>query len=248
MDFTLTEEQTLLRESARRYFADATQKASHRGDRGKAWADIVQMGWLSVVIPTELGGFGGSIIDGCLLARELGRGHIGVPFAESAILGAKTFANDPRMLEQIAQGQVKPAYALQDDAEPLTFQRRDGGYILLGAKPFVRFASDTNMLIVKAFDEVKNVPAVFGLSKDSPALKLDSYPTLDGIGATSLAFESHVIGDDSCLAIGEAAHKLIDGLELAMCLAFSAEAVGLMEFLVDATVNILRCAPSLGSH
>ncbi|MER8435932.1 acyl-CoA dehydrogenase [Mesorhizobium sp. M1312] len=246
MDFTLTEEQTLLRDSARRYFA-RTESATPRIDPGKAWADIAEMGWLSVMVPLESGGFGGSIIDGCLLAQELGRGHVAVPFAETAILGATTFANDASMLECIAAGSVKFAYVLQDDAaEPLIFKRTTDGYVLSGDKPFVRFASDTSMLIVKAFDEADHVPAIFRLSTESPSLQLKPFPTLDGVGAASVSFQSLAVDGEACLAVGEPARAIIDKLELASCLAFTAEAVGLMEFLVNATRDYAQTRQQFG--
>ncbi|WP_052954402.1 acyl-CoA dehydrogenase family protein [Microvirga vignae] len=236
MDFTLTEEQTLLRDSARRYFAKSTDLASPRIDSGKVWTDIAEMGWLAVMIPMDLSGFGGSIVDGCLLMRELGRAHVGIPFAQAAILGARTFLKDPHMLEQIAEGKAKLAYVLQDDAaDPLRFEKSTHGYTLRGAKPFISCCSDTSTIIVKAFDGTGTIPAVFRLPKELPLLNLNSYSTLDGVGAASVVFDALEISGDACLAVGEAAQDVVEELELAACLAFSAEAVGLMEFLVNAT-------------
>ncbi|KUM27010.1 hypothetical protein AU467_18800 [Mesorhizobium loti] len=236
MDFTLTEEQSLLRDTARAYFAKMSDKRVHPARADQVWADVSAMGWLSIMVPEGAGGVGGSMIDGCLLARELGRGHARVPFTETAILGSIAFARDLRMLQQIAAGEVKIAFALQDDqAEPLRFQKREGGYILCGTKAFVTCAVGTAVFIVKAYDETGNVPALFAVSSEAPLAKLNAYPTLDGMGAVGITFDRLDVGGDACLALGDAGKDIIDQLELSACLAYSAEAVGLMEFLVSAT-------------
>lgn len=248
MDFTLTQEQALLRDSARRYFARAPHAGAHRPDARQAWADIAEMGWLSLMVPVENGGFGGSMVDACLLAGEVGRGHVALPFVESAILGPRAFATDRQMLEQIATGEAKLAFVLDDAGcaeDTLRYEKRDGGYLLRGSRRFLRCAPDASLLVVQAFDEAGHA-AVFRVPVDAPQLAMERHGTLDGAGAASIVVHALPLAADACLAAGQAATDLVEELELAACLGLAAEAVGLMDFLVDATREYTRTRRQFG--
>ena len=91
MDFNLTEEQSLLRDSVRRmmndivtpdYIREHDQKCLYPYEAYEKW---VEMGLLSLPFPEEYGGAGGDLIDMVLVGEELGRkgfdflGAYGVP-------------------------------------------------------------------------------------------------------------------------------------------------------------------------
>ncbi|APO69804.1 pimeloyl-CoA dehydrogenase small subunit protein (plasmid) [Rhizobium gallicum] len=234
MDYTLTEEQSLLRDTARSYFAKTADPTASAGKSKKIWDDISSMGWLAITVPVECGGIGGSIVDGCLLAREFGRSRVTVPFAETAILGPLAFANQPEMLEKIAAGNAKLAFSLQDD-EPLVYEASGSGYILRGTRSFTRCDADATVLVVKAINTNENSPALFACPIGSPSSKVTRFSTLDGVGAVGVTFEPTGLSSDTCLTSPMGNPDLFDTLKLYECLAFSAEAIGLMEFLVNTT-------------
>src|SRR3954467_10194091 len=95
MDFNLTDEQQMLRESASRfvreqYGFEARRKwAAESGMSGERWGQYAEMGWLSLSIPEELGGLGCSFVETALVAEELGRGIVLEPFVGCAVLAAR---------------------------------------------------------------------------------------------------------------------------------------------------------------
>ena len=97
MEFVLTEEQSLLRESVRRFvdkdygFA-ARRKLVREGgafSRGY-WAMFAKMGWLGVAMPEDVGGYGGGAVDAAIVLEELGRGLVLEPYLGVAMLTAQT--------------------------------------------------------------------------------------------------------------------------------------------------------------
>ena len=81
MDFSLSEEQRLLRDSAERFVADnypfsARQDLifSQRGYSDKHWQLFAEMGWLGLPFEEQYGGFGGSAVDTAVVMEALGRG------------------------------------------------------------------------------------------------------------------------------------------------------------------------------
>lgn len=70
MNFGLTEEQEMLRESARRFLqAECTTELVRRMMTDETahspglWQRIVEVGWTALLVPDDLGGLGGSFVD-----------------------------------------------------------------------------------------------------------------------------------------------------------------------------------------
>ena len=92
MDFSFSEEQVQLKESARRFIDREYQPQQHRGLRKSSqgfseehWSLMCKLGWTGLAVSEEAGGYGGSIIDVMLLCEELGRGPILEPYLPSLL-------------------------------------------------------------------------------------------------------------------------------------------------------------------
>jgi alkylation response protein AidB-like acyl-CoA dehydrogenase len=70
-----------------------------------AWAEAVELGWLALGLPSELGGIGAGLADEVLLLREIGRGLVPGPFI-STILGARVaaFGGAEGLADEIVNG------------------------------------------------------------------------------------------------------------------------------------------------
>ena len=96
MDFELSEDQTLLRDSVERCLADSYGFEARRaivrngGFDAAAWRRFADMGWLGVALPDALGGLDGSAEDLALLHEGLGRALVLEPVAAVATLTAQT--------------------------------------------------------------------------------------------------------------------------------------------------------------
>ena len=115
MEFRFSEEQELLRDSARALVGDLIDPAKVRsaigadGDavRSALWSAITELGWSSVLIADEHGGSGGSLVDACILAEELAAGLAPVPFVAAAVgaAGVLSALDDRPALAALADGQ-----------------------------------------------------------------------------------------------------------------------------------------------
>ncbi|HLZ71160.1 MAG TPA: acyl-CoA dehydrogenase family protein [Dehalococcoidia bacterium] len=168
MDLSLTESQQMLRQVARNFIEREAPKdaitalqGSETGFRPEIWEQAAALGWLGLLIPAEYGGAGGSFTDAAVLYEELGRGPVPGPFFSSAVLGALTVleagneAQKRAILPAVAAGRQVLTVAITEPNNSwgprgvqLTAQRRDGGYVLNGAKLFVSDALAATQIVV----------------------------------------------------------------------------------------------------
>ena len=93
MNFDLTEEQQMIRDSIARFVQDDydwdTRRAIAASDSGmsdKAWSTFAELGWLSIPFSEEDGGFGGNIVDTMVIMEEIGKGLIIEPYFPTVVL------------------------------------------------------------------------------------------------------------------------------------------------------------------
>ena len=94
MDFELTEEQRLLKESVDRFVADkypfSARQAiifSEAGYSEENWQLFAEMGWLALPFEAQYGGFGGSPVDTAIVMEALGRGLVLEPYLSTVVMG-----------------------------------------------------------------------------------------------------------------------------------------------------------------
>ena len=128
MNFDLTEEQRLLKDSVTRFVDDnyaleERQKhaATKTGFSEDNWRKMAELGWLGVTLPVDEGGFGGTQIDTMLIMEEFGRGLVVEPYLANITLSGgilKRAATPPqkeRWLMPLIAGELQAALAF---AEP----------------------------------------------------------------------------------------------------------------------------------
>ena len=131
MDFSFSEEQTLLRNSVQKFISTAydfdTRRAivaSEAGWRTAYWKQFAELGLLGAPIPEDFGGLGGGAIETMIVMEEFGRGLVVEPYLGTVVIGAGliasagTAAQKEALLPAIANGDLVLAMAY---AEP---QRR----------------------------------------------------------------------------------------------------------------------------
>src|SRR5262245_23176351 len=126
MDFSLGEEQELFQNTVRGFVArecpSQTARAIFDGKRpGSAlWQGLAEIGVLGLVIPEAYGGTSLDLLDLALVAEELGRGAVPVPFlghalATLALVHGGSREQQARWLPRLAAGEARATVAL---AEP----------------------------------------------------------------------------------------------------------------------------------
>ncbi|RJF93112.1 acyl-CoA dehydrogenase family protein [Sphingomonas cavernae] len=126
MDFTVSEDQATLTQGVRDYLAGVHTPEVLReldvseGRRSAAiWQGLVEMGLPGLLVPEAAGGLGLSLLDGVLIAAELGRAGVAEPIADTALIAAPLLAKaggQDALLGAIASGEAK--VALQHPLNP----------------------------------------------------------------------------------------------------------------------------------
>ena len=157
MDFDLTDEQRLLKDSVDRLIADQYQfeqrkkyMAEPDGWSQAVWQQYAEIGLLGLPFAEAHGGFGGGPVETMIVMEAFGRGLVLEPYFATVILGggllrrAGTPTQQQALLPQVAQGELKLAFAhverqsRYDLADVGTTARQDGAvWVLDGAKSVV---------------------------------------------------------------------------------------------------------------
>src|SRR6202163_2747744 len=96
MNFDSSDEQTKMRDEARKFLAEkCPPKAVRAVLDGNApydkelWKGLAEMGFLGIAIPEEFGGAGAGHLELCVIAEEMGRALAPVPFSSTVYLAAE---------------------------------------------------------------------------------------------------------------------------------------------------------------
>ena len=108
MDLLLTDEQTLLRDSAARLLARAAGpkrlralRDSNTGFDAALWREIADAGWLAILVPETDGGLGLGATELCLVAEQAGAALLTLPVGIAAA-AAPALAGSPHLADAIA--------------------------------------------------------------------------------------------------------------------------------------------------
>jgi len=270
VDFSLSEEQQLLRDSIARYvaneysFAERQQiVASPKGWSDKVWAQFAAMGLLGVPFPDALGGFGGTAVDVMVVMQELGRGIVVEPYLSTVVLGgglvdlAGTAAQKQDILPRLGQGkwllalahgEPQSRYDLHDVAT--TAQREGSGYALSGRKSVVLHGASADTLIVAARTaggprDREGITLVLVDAK-ARGVTATGYRTVDGLRAADVALDGVHVGADAVLGQVDGGLPLLERAVDLGAAALCGEAVGVIEALNAATLDYLKTRQQFG--
>ena len=265
MDFNLTDEQQMLRESASRfvreqYGFEARRKwAADAGWSRERWGQYAEMGWLSLSIPEALGGLGCSFVETALVAEELGRGIALEPFVGCAVLAARLIERadapdfDPQreaLLAGIADGSAitllahsEPGSRFELDSVKAQARATETGWVLEGTKMMVPGAPSAAHFIVSARLQGQGI-GLFLVHRE--AVVLDAYPLIDGTHAADLELHGVAVGKDALLAAPGTALPLLEEAMDRASLAQVAEALGCMEAVLALTSDYLKTRQQFG--
>jgi hypothetical protein len=194
LDFELTAEQQVLRETIRSFAEEKIAPHVREWDDAcrfpkEIFAELGEMGVMGAIFPEEYGGAGMSYVDYVLIIEELSRIDpsvgIGVAAHNSLCSNHIYLAGTPeqreRFLTPLAQGKKIGAWALTEpgsgsDAAGLrTFaERKDGGWVLNGSKTFCTHATVGDTAVIMALtdrsDPHHGVTA-FAVEKGTPGFR-----------------------------------------------------------------------------
>ena len=270
MDFDLSEEQRLLKESIDGLLSDAydfEQRKKYRAEKDGwsrgVWNKLAEQGLLGLPFAEADGGFGGGAVETMIVMEALGRALVVEPYLATVVLGggflrhggseAQRAAHLPGLIDgsrtmAFAQLEKNSRYDLADVST--TAKKNGGGWVIDGAKFVVLHGDAADTLVVTARTgggqrDRKGI-GVFLVPRDAKGVSIKGYPTQDGLRAADITFEGVAIGADAAIGNPEDAlgliERVVDEARIAMC----AEAVGLMEEALKTTVEYIKTRKQFG--
>ncbi|HQT54905.1 MAG: acyl-CoA dehydrogenase family protein [Phenylobacterium sp.] len=270
MDFSFTEEQSMLRDTVASYLADNysfdQRRAALKAEPGwrpqvwKAFAD--ELGILGAAFSEEQGGLGGGTTDNMVIMEELGKALVVEPYLPTVVIGGGFLkhgkpAGADELIGKIIAGEAIIAFAYAEPQGRYTWSdlkttaKKDGaGYVLNGHKAVVIGAPYATHLIVTARTgggqrETQGV-SVFIVPKDAKGVTTRDYPTVDGFRASEVYFENVAVGAEAMIGPEGQALPLVEKVMDEAVAATCAEACGVLRQLHEGTVEYARQRKQFG--
>jgi pimeloyl-CoA dehydrogenase small subunit len=270
MDFSFTEEQTLLRNSVQKFVQNGYDfdkrraiAKSETGWKRENWKQFAELGLLGAPFAEDFGGLGGGPVETMIIMEEFGRGMVIEPYLGTVVLAGgflshgASKAQKEHFIPEIIEGKRVFAFAF---AEPqgrynladlaVTAKKSGAGYTLNGHKAVVIGAPWADSLIVTARTgggqrDEKGV-SVFVVDKKAKGVSCRDYPTVDGLRASEVTFENVALGADALIGHEGDGLPLVERVVDEGIAALSAEAIGAMKVLNDATVEYCKTRKQFG--
>lgn len=260
MDIDLTQEQRILKRSARDFLKKECppsllreMKDDERGYPQKLWDQMVDLGWMGVMIPEKYGGIGGNYLDLCILLETMGASCCPGPFFSTVVLGgsaimlAGTDEQKEAFLPRIADGDLIFALATTEpgawyDASGIVMAATEDkeGYILNGTKLFVQNAHIADYIICAARTDAIKAPegglTLFLIDAKSPGVKCTPLKTLAYDKQCEVIFDKVNVPKTNILGEIDQAWSILENLQTQAAVATCAELVGCIQTAFDMTV------------
>lgn len=267
MDFRLSEEQRLLKESVDRLvgehygFAERARAAREpKGWSAAIWSRFAELGLLGLPFAEGDGGFGAGAVETMIVMEAIGRGLLLEPYLSTVVLGggllrhAGSATQRAALVPRIAAGELRLAFAQmeRDSRYDLAAVRTkaaqsSGGWRLDGAKSLVLHGDSADRLIVSARVSGalgdRDGIGLFLVDATATGLTRHGYPTQDGLRAAEVTLDgvaAEALGDPE--AGLPAIERVADEAIAALC----AEATGAMEAAHALTLDYLKTRRQFG--
>ncbi|HTO07694.1 MAG TPA: acyl-CoA dehydrogenase [Myxococcota bacterium] len=271
MSLALSEEQELLRNTAREFIAEHSPVKELRrlrdsndpvGFSRELWSQMAELGWAGIVLPEEHGGADLGYAELGIVLEECGRTLAATPLFSTLLLGANALllAGDgtqrKEILARVAKGEAILALALQEGAHHAPYQvatraeaSRDG-YKLTGKKTFVQDGHVADQTVVVA--RVSGKPgerdglALFLVPKNARGLQVTRTVMVDGRNAAQLQLDGVEVDRSAAIGtVGRGADVLdpvLDRATIGLC----AETLGTVAEAFERTVSYLKTRKQFG--
>src|SRR6267378_1431375 len=270
MDFDLSEEQRLLKESVdgllgSSYDFDQRKKyAAEKGGWSKSlWSKLAEQGLLGLPFSEDDGGFGAGAVETMIVMEALGKALVLEPYLATVVIGGgflrrggsaeQKAAHIPGIIDgsktfAFAQLEKNSRYDLNDVST--SAKKKGSGWVIDGEKFVVLNGETADTLIAtartKGGQRDTSGIGVFLVPGNAKGVAKKGYPTQDGLHAADITFTGVEVGVDA--AIGDPENGLplieqvVDDARIAMC----AEAVGAMDESLKSTVEYLKTRTQFG--
>jgi alkylation response protein AidB-like acyl-CoA dehydrogenase len=272
MDFSLTEEQEMLRKAARDFLTTKCPKSlvremakDEKGYPPQLWQQMGEMGWMGLNIPEEYGGSGAGFFDLVVLLEEMGRACLPGPFFSTVILGGLTLLEagseeqKKEILPKLAEGKLLLTLALTEpsatytaDGIRTTATKRGKEFLVQGTKLFVPDAHISDYIICAARTKEIEIPedgiTLFLIDAKSPRVSCTLLKTIAGDKQCDVIFDNANVPSRDILGNLDEGwpilHRVLEKAVVAQC----AEMVGGAKQALEMTVEYAKQRMAFGHH
>jgi len=265
MALVLTEEQSMLRDSARGLISDKAPVSHLRqlrdakdatGFSRDLWKAFAEMGFSGLLVPENFGGSGLGCVEAGVVMEEIGRTLMPSPFLATSVLTASALsrggseAQKAAHLPRISDGSLLAALAIDEGAKHRPLQinlqavRSGNGFRLNGAKAFVVDGHTADLLIVAARSGgsagERNGVTLFLVDPKAKGIAIERTAMVDSHNAARIEFSNVEVNADHVLGEVDQGAALLEGVLNIGRGAVASEMVGLSEEVFGRTVTYLR--------
>lgn len=261
MNFELTEEQTLYRDTVRALLSDRSSlrnRARHLQKRGgydlANWAELARLGVLALPFSPEFGGLGGRAQDVGIVQEEIGY-HLAVePFAQHIAIPAValTYFEDRDLATALAQDMISGKrtiaaavgeYRKNQPSSIFPCRGRLSGdsIILSGGTPLVTYPS-AELLLVSATlgkSEDRMTGVLLLVPTDTPGVAINHYRLIDGTPAADIEL-ANVQLPASAVVVSDRTSDAIEGMHQMGAHTTLAETLGILRRMVELTTEYTK--------
>jgi len=261
MDFNLSDEQELLRDTVARFIREEYSLDVRRelcelssGNSKLMWHRYAELGLLSLCLPGDIGDFEFDFTDTVVVVEQLACGCTIEPFVENIVYAAEILKRCPtsllrdKLLIDMADGRSTVAVAHDDESERLRGRKpvteaameSSGKISISGEKFMVLGASSCDRLLVTANIMGSHETALIVVDSSLPGVRFNHYSLIDDSSASDIVFEDVLVDGDSVIARGEDVEAVISTANDKLVLARMAEALGVMEASMSVTSEYVK--------
>jgi alkylation response protein AidB-like acyl-CoA dehydrogenase len=261
MKLTLTEEQEMLKKTARDFLTAKCTKSfvkqmeeSETGYSKELWQEMAELGWMGLAFPEKYGGGDLSFLDLAVLLEEMGRACLPGPFFSTVVLGGLSILHlgseeqKQEYLPKISRGGKILALALTEpgyhnyDASSMKVEaaHHNGSYIISGTKLFVADAHIADYLLCVARTKPQKEITVFLIDAKNPMIEYTVLKTIAGDKQCEVIFNQIPVSEANILRQRnqgwDAVQKIIQRAAVGKC----CEMVGNIQRVLEMTVDYAK--------
>jgi butyryl-CoA dehydrogenase len=266
MDFELSDEQRLIKDTAREFTDKEIVKQSRENARNHHFdvemvGKVAAQGYLGAIVPTEYGGAGLDYLSYGLIVEEIGRGDSAIrtvisvqtSLVCSGILKWGTEEQKHKYLPKLCSGEWIGCFGLtepdtgSDAANQKTRAKKtDNGWVINGAKMWISMANYAKVALIFAQTDPElghKGLACFIVDTDQPGFKAQTIEHKMGLHASdtaSISLEDVEVSNDDVLGeVGQGFKVAMSNLDSGRY-SVAAGCVGICQGCVEESVNYAK--------
>jgi alkylation response protein AidB-like acyl-CoA dehydrogenase len=271
MSLVLSEEQTLLKETAAEFVQEKApvthlrelrDKGDETGFSRSLWKEMAELGWAGILLPEEYGGSDLGLAELGVVIEECGRTLAPYPFLSTAVFGASAIAlggsaeQKQAILPGVCKGETLLALAFQEGPRFAPYdiaaqaKATADGFELTGEKVFVQDGHVADHLIVAGRTSGaagdRDGITLFLVDPSATGVGVTRTSMVDSRNAARIRFENVAVTSGQVLGEADAGADLLDVLLERGTAALCAELLGMIHEVFDRTVAYLKAREQFG--